>query len=70
MADLDKKQAREFVDDIRINNGGVTDEDRETASASILRSVASLRTALAATTQMYFPLTLHLYVQMDSHVAR
>ena len=43
MTTITREQAREIVDDIRENNGGISPADRAKTPASVLRSLDSVR---------------------------
>ena len=51
MTTITREQAREIVDDIRENNGGISPADRAKTPASVLRSLDSVRKKLGAATQ-------------------
>lgn len=53
MAALSRERAREVIADIRIDNGGITPEDREKTPERVLRTVAMLRRKTAAATRTF-----------------
>lgn len=55
MTTISREKAREIVDRIRENNGGVSEADRANTPASVLRSLDSVRKKLGRATQTYNP---------------
>lgn len=48
-----KEAAREIIDSIREQNGGITPADRENTPEGVLRALESIQKRLGAATQMY-----------------
>lgn len=55
MANLSYAEAREYIDSIREENGGIEDSDRDKTPKSVLKALESVRKQLAASTEMYQP---------------
>lgn len=53
MTTISREKAREIVDGIRENNGGISEADRDKTPASVLRSLDSVRKKLGRATQTY-----------------
>jgi hypothetical protein len=62
MAALSRERARKVIVDIRIENGGITPEDRERTPESVLRTIESLRRKVAAATRTYDLFSTHALI--------
>lgn len=68
MTTISREKAREIVDGIRENNGGISESDRANTPASVLRSLDSVRKKLGRATQTYeFPLELSTFPTYHYH---
>ena len=51
MQTISRKKGREIVDDVRENNGGISQADRAKTPAGVLRALESVRKKLGSATQ-------------------
>jgi hypothetical protein len=71
MFPVSRKDACAFIDELRINNGGITKEDREWLEQrpQVLRSHNSLRKQLGASTRLYENLLMGMVLLLTYAVA-
>ena len=53
MSNLSREAAREIIDSIKEDNGGISPADREATPPGVLRSLANVRRKLGAATKTY-----------------
>lgn len=56
MSTLSREEARQIIEDIRIDNGAISPDDRKKTPPSVLASIETLQRKLGASTKTYpFP---------------